>query len=173
MEQNNPEGIYAIQLPYPTINIDKPNNIYARMMLDNAGGSISEMSAVSLYFYNHLVTSPLVKEISIVFEKISIVEMHHLEIFGKLAFLLGENPRLWTQRNHQRIYWTPGYNKYSFELPQLMKYAINSEKAAIQKYERQAAEIKNQNIIDQLNRIILDEQLHVDILTQLYHNYCS
>ena len=46
----------ATQLPYPPIRITKQNKSYAQAILDNMGGRVSEMSAVSLYFYNHLIT---------------------------------------------------------------------------------------------------------------------
>lgn len=64
------------------------NPAYAKAMLDNIGGLNSEMSAISLYVYNNLILEEK-KEIAAIFHKVSIVEMHHLEIFGKLALLLG------------------------------------------------------------------------------------
>ena len=47
-------------------------------------------------------------DIAQTFHKVSIVEMHHLEIFGKLACMLGEDPRMWTQHGCKKAYWTPG-----------------------------------------------------------------
>ena len=72
----------ATQLPYPPIRITKQNKSYAQAMLDNMGGRVSEMSAVSLYFYNHLITEKF-PEVAELFHKISVTEMRHLEIFGK------------------------------------------------------------------------------------------
>ena len=91
------EEIFASQKPYPLVSITERNCTYGRMMLDNIGGANSEMSAVSLYLYNNLLLN-FDKHLSYVFHKISIVEMHHLEIFGQLARLNGENPRLGTHR---------------------------------------------------------------------------
>ncbi len=81
--------LYHSDLPYPPIRVKQRNPVYAKDMLDNLGGANSEMSAVSLYFYNFLVTAEN-REISEAFRQISIVEMHHMEIFGTLARQLGE-----------------------------------------------------------------------------------
>ena len=159
----------ATQLPYPPIRITKQNKSYAQAMLDNMGGRVSEMSAVSLYFYNHLITEKF-PEVAELFHKISVTEMRHLEIFGKLACALGGNPRLWSSKPNGRHYWSPSYNTYSLELPQLLKNAIQSEKQAIEKYQRQSERIKDSNVVENLQRIILDEMEHVELLTACYHS---
>lgn len=167
--QNNqrpPAKLYKAELPYPTITIASPNQRYANMMLDNIGGKNSEISAMSLYFYNHLITREH-QEISACFHNISIVEMQHMEMFGQLTLLLGEDPRLWTQYFPRKQYWTPAYNRYSMKMKELMANAIQSEKDSITKYQRQAQAIEDSNIQELLNRIIIDEELHVKILTEL------
>ena len=98
---------YTADLPYPPIKVEMKNPAYAKAMLDNIGGLNSEMSAISLYVYNNLILEEK-KEIAAIFHKVSIVEMHHLEIFGKLALQLGEDPRMWThygcKNQHQIAY---------------------------------------------------------------------
>lgn len=170
METNN--MLYSSEQPYPPIKVNECNPFYGRLMLDNIGGSNSEISAVTLYFYNNLITSTH-DDIAYIFHKISIVEMHHLEIFGKLSFQLGENPRLWTYKGRSRnlFYWTPGYNKYPMELCNLLSNSIKSEKAAVEKYTNQIEIIKNTNIIANLKRIIEDERIHINIFENLYNEY--
>lgn len=157
--------------PYPPIEITGHNPAYAREMLDNLGGSNSEISAVSLYFYNNLMTQEKYEDIAYIFHKISIVEMHHLEIFGKMAYCLGEDPRLWTWRYNRRNYWTPAYNRYPSEFCRLIYNALNGELAAIEKYECQVRCIDNKNIVENLCRIIEDEKVHVDIFRQIIEEY--
>ena len=57
-------------------------------MLDNMAGNRSEMSAISLYTYNQLITDEH-KEIAEIFHKISIVEMHHLLYFWYFGQTIG------------------------------------------------------------------------------------
>ena len=162
---------YTADLPYPPIKVEMKNPAYAKAMLDNIGGLNSEMSAISLYVCNNLIMEEK-DEIATIFRKVSIVEMHHLEIFGKLALQLGEDPRMWTHYGCKKTYWSPSYNQYPSELPALMHNAINSEKAAISKYQHQIAYIRDENITDILRRIILDERHHVEIFEQVYRTYC-
>lgn len=170
MSQSDAHMLYHSDLPYPPVQAGKKNPSYARAMLDNLGGSNSEMSAVSLYFYDSLVTAAQ-EEISLVFHKINVVEMHHMEIFGTLASQLGADPRLWTFRGTKPTYWTPGYHRYPQKLEMLLRYAIEGEEAAVLKYQKQAKMILDGNIVENLNRIILDEQIHIQILKDLYQRY--
>lgn len=114
-------------------------------------------------------------EISSCFRGISIVEMHHLAIFGQLACLLGAEPRMWSRAGNFRNfsgknmrYWSAGYNSYSGDLPVLLKNAIDGEYRAIQIYRKQCEWIKDEHIRENLERIIKDEELHVKILRGMY-----
>ena len=48
---------------------------------------------------------------------------------------------------------------------------IAAEKAAIRKYQSQIACIEDPDIVAILKRILLDEELHVEIFTGLYETY--
>ena len=86
--------------PYPDIHVRGRDPRYARAMLSNIGGVTSEMSAVALYLYDHLVSgdTPTAR----IFREISVVEMHHLEIFSELAMQLGADPRLWSVQRRRK-----------------------------------------------------------------------
>ena len=68
-------------------------------------------------------------------------------------------------------YWTPSYNNYTFDLSRLMFNALQGELDAINKYENQLSLIKNDNICDNLKRIILDEKLHVALFERIIQEY--
>lgn len=163
---------FASSKPYPPVQVCERNQAYGRMMLDNMGGNNSEMSAVSLYLYNNLLIDED-ERLSNIFHKISIVEMHHLRIFGQIARLMGENPRLWTYRGNRMAYWTPGYNNYPMEIKALLMNALNGEKNAVQKYEQQCQKIADPHIVACLRRIIEDEEIHIRIFESLYDEYCK
>ncbi len=157
--------------PYPPVSVAGKNNCYGRLMLDNYGGAHSEMSTISLYLYNHFQTEQKYRDIAFLFRKISIVEMHHLRIFGSLATLLGEQPRLWTHRTSRMSYWTPEYNLYAIELDRIVHNSLAGEKTAIQKYEQQIAGIDDILIVTNLERIVMDEKIHVKILEKIIAEY--
>ena len=164
---NQSEYSATLELPYPPVQVENGCKEYAYAMLSNIGSDNSEMSAVSLYFYNSVILNPDHGEFARCFHSISIVEMHHLTIFANLAHQMGLDPRLWNVSNHNRRYWTPAYNRYPRKIQELLENAIKSELAAIQKYTRQAEMIKDANIVENLNRIILDERHHIELFNTM------
>lgn len=164
---------YKVDLPYPPIQINGVYPEYGYMLLSNIGSSNSEVNAVSLYTYNKIITSPGFKEISDTFHAISIVEMHHLDIFSQFCLLEGVDPRWWSCDQGNFEYWSPQFHAYPKELSCLLKYAIQGEQDAIKKYQQQAAIICDENIVKMLERIILDEQHHVELLNNLLCKYCG
>lgn len=161
---------YAVDLPYPSIDDLDINIEYGQILLSNVGGLHSEMNAVSLYFYNSIILKEYPK-IQKIMEQISIVEMHHLKIFAQMCFLLGVDPRLWECQNDYLEYWSPGFNIYPRHLQQLLENAIIQEQNTISIYHHQIDIINEPIICNMLKRIILDEQLHVEIFQQLLNDY--
>lgn len=164
-------GKFQSPLPYPPVQVCGRNPAYAREMLSNIGSCHSEMSTVSLYIFNSLVTEDEFEEISQCFQGMSVVEMHHLRIFSKLAMRLGAQPRLWSQNRGQHVYWSPACNKYPCQLKAILINAIEGENAAIEKYRKQITYMNDPYICALLERIILDEELHVEILTDLFKRF--
>lgn len=158
--------------PYPEVRAEGRNPRYAQAMLSNLGGVHSEMSAISLYFYNQLVTEG-VAEVAAAFHEVTIVEMRHLEIFGNLAMQLGADPKLWSVQRGRRAWWSPEYVQYVRKIGPLLQEAMRSERAAIQKYESQLRWIGDENIRANLRRILADERLHLEIFTHLFERYAE
>lgn len=154
---------YYIDMPYPSIDDLDVNVLYGQMMLSNLGGLHSEMNAVSLYFYNHVITEDAWPELAQAMHGISLVEMHHLEIFAEMCFRLGVDPRLWDCQNDFLEYWSPGYNVYPRQVNTMLENAIIQEQKTIDIYQNQISCIDEPVIQSMLQRIILDEQLHVEI----------
>lgn len=157
-------------LPYPPVAAQIKSPAYAQAMLSNMSGSVSEMCAVSLYFYNRLLSQEQQK-IADIFSKMAVVEMHHLEIFWTLAHQMGADPRLWQRRAGRMLYWSPGYNDYPQELLPILQNSLKCEQLTIQKYQDQAEEISDENVVENLMRIILDEQVHASILKELIEQH--
>lgn len=162
---------YFINKPYPEMTDIKENPQYASLMLSNLAGLYSEMNAVSLYFYNHVILKDVWPELSVAMEKISIVEMHHLDIFAHLAYHLGADPRLWDCQQGCLEYWSPGYNVYPSHLKSLLENAIIQEQNTIAIYQQQITCIKERTIQKILHRIIEDEDLHIQIFEYFLNEY--
>ena len=163
---------YTLDIPSPCVDNLDVNTTYGQMMLSNLGGLHSEMNAVTLYFYNHIILQQSWKELAEAMECISKVEMIHLDIFAKMCCRLGVDPRLWDCQNDFLEYWSPGYNIYPRQIPTLLENAIIQEQNTITTYNYQIECIDEPIIQESLKRIIQDEQLHVEIFQhflKLYH----
>ena len=156
---------YYVDLPYPPIDHLNVNVKYAQMMLSNLSGLHYEMNAVSLYFYNSIISND--ENIKEAMKHICKVEMKHLEIFAKMCYLLGADPRLWDCQNDSLDYWSPGYNIYPRQTCSMLENAIIQEQNTISIYSHQIDIIDEPIICNMLKRIILDEQLHVEIFQDL------
>lgn len=55
---------YTLDIPYPCVDNLDVNTTYGQMMLSNLGGLHSEMNAVTLYFYNHIILQQSWKELA-------------------------------------------------------------------------------------------------------------
>ncbi|MDR0532006.1 MAG: demethoxyubiquinone hydroxylase family protein [Oscillospiraceae bacterium] len=156
----------------PPIRVQGVNLAYAEMMLGNIGGRNSEMSAVAHYTYNRLVTQDSYTEASNLYHKIRIDEMRHLETFGRLALLLGAEPRLWQSAANGAgcgmEYWSPAYVCYcTDDLESILQSSIGEERDAIEKYEAQTAAIGDPYVRDMLRCVICDEDRHITMLREL------
>lgn len=129
---------FSDHTPYPPVETDGKNPQYAAAILSNIGACSSEMTAVSLYFYDSLITRNHRPDIAQCFHRISLVEMRHLDLFGELALKLGADPRLWSCSKSRMYYWCPGCCQYTAHLPDLLTNALNGEIEAIRKYHAQS-----------------------------------
>ena len=163
---------YMASGPYPEVRAAGRNWRYGQAMLSNIGAGTSEMSAVARYLYGTF-TQVEQPEVAECLHHIAIVEMHHLDIFSRLAFQLGEDPRLWAPARTGRRYWTPEYLRYTHRLDRFLTQALEEERTAILKYRQQTSWIKDENIVDNLLRIIEDEEVHIQVLTCLLESYCG
>lgn len=168
MEEIPCEIQYTAPGPYPEVKAGEKNRRYGMAILSNVGGGISEMTAVADYLYGRFTQR---SEVADCLGHIAVVEMHHLAIFSELSRQLGEDPRLWSPFRGGRKYWTPEYQRYPRQLDQSLRYLLEEEENAIRKYTQQALWIQDENVVENLRRIIADEEVHVQVLKGLMEAY--
>lgn len=156
--------LFADPSPYPSIRCEGENPRYAAAMLADLGSCNSEMTAVSFYFYASLLTRDCFPDYSECFRRIDMVEMHHMDMLGQLALLLGTDPRLWAMDKEAPKYWSPSCILYPSTLPAIVKAALAGEKEAIKQYREQCSWIEDRLVLAVIRRIIKDEELHASIL---------
>ena len=160
---------YADPSPYPEVKVSGPNKYYAKIIMDDYAGKISEFTAISQYLYHNFSMRPKYNELADILENISITEMHHMEMLSTMIRLLGCEPIF---QNSSNIPFTTNYVYYGNNICDQLRNDLKSEFEAINAYEQNIRVIKDPYIQDVLRRIILDEKLHAKIFEEQIKKYC-
>ena len=162
---------YKVDLPYPPLDCVKLNVHDCKLVMQDYAGIVSEISATTQYFYHHLYAKKDgYDEIGETLMGLGIVEMHHLDILGQLIIKLGGDPKLLSLStcncNHV-TWWCGDFIDYSKTLPKIILEDISAEKASIKAYSRHANMVNQECVSAIFKRIILDEELHIEILCNI------
>lgn len=157
----------SIKLPYPKVDVKRKNSQYAKMIKKCYCGLYSELTLINQYMYQKFIVIPHLKDI---FDKISQVELEHFNILGELLIALGESPSFLLEKNHKTYNWSTNCISYENNLKDILIKNIQNEEKIIKEYRNIAKIVEDDNIITILNRIILDEELHLKIFKEIYKN---
>lgn len=147
--------VYLDSEPYPTV-AKGPDPSTVRMLKEDYAGAASEMTAVSQYIYQNILSADNESFANAILQ-IAIVEMSHLDMLGDAILALGGNPTF----GNGTVFWQGKLVNYARTLPEMLRADIEAETQAIANYERHAANTTNASVRALLTRIIKDEQLHL------------
>lgn len=163
---------YILTAPYPPVPTVKPDAGAARRLLADYAGNEGELTAITQYFYNSLL-APLAGESGIgdLFACVSRVEMHHLELIGKLILAYGGDPGFLAYSRNNRPTWWDGSNVNYDKSPQrMLEAALRGERDAVENYKRTAAYVSDAGCRALIARIIADEEHHIALFTGALHD---
>jgi bacterioferritin len=156
------KSCYRVDLPYPEVCIEHRNKGYAALLLDDYASCVSEYTAIAQYVYAQATTDN--ECLQDTFLGIGIVEMCHLNLLADVIVQLGVKPKF---RSGCGEIWCSSFVPYGHCTKDRVKLAIQSEYAAILQYEKHIQKIGNCEITKLLERIVMDEKLHVNIFKQI------
>lgn len=157
-----------VDLPYPPIEVQGENRMYANLLSIDYCGGVSELSAITQYINNENRLSCEMCSMARTLLGIAMAEMMHLQKLGELIVLLGGNIDFIAKNNNgrQRM-WTPEYLNLPETAKKMLIADIEAEKAAINQYRMHISVIKDDCVNAVLQRIIMDEEYHIMILQAL------
>lgn len=155
---------FASDLPYPPITTAK-NPKDAKILMGVYSGMCGELTAILTYAYQAYISVDVPK-LCHTLEGIAKVEMLHHSLLGKSIFALGGYPVMGA-----RTYWNGSYVDYTTKLESFLKNDIAHEQNAILDYERTMLNIDTDDVKALIERIILDEQVHIKILQDLLNEF--
>lgn len=156
---------------YPPVKVEGKNIKYARLLMDDYAGVVSEMTAICQYLHHHFHLDEKYPDVAELLEEVSIVEMRHLEMLGETILLLGGDPQFGHFVKGKPTYWSGSYVKYSKDICQALRFDVQAERAAIANYRKRITQIRDKHIQKLLQRIILDEELHVKLFLEAARKY--
>lgn len=151
---------YASELPYPEIEVEQ-NVAESKLLMPVYSGSSGELTAVLTYCFQLYVT-PKYPDIQEALEGIAVAEMRHHELLGKTIYKLGGYPIMGA-----RTYWNGSFVNYTLDPKRYLRENILAEQNAIMNYERTILNLSTDSVKMLLERIILDEEIHIKIFKQL------
>ena len=159
-----------LDIPYPKIIVNKKDKNLAYRIMDSYAGIISELTQITQYSFQSFYLNKYV-DLSKILESIAMVEMEHLKILGILIDKLGLIPYYATYNNNTAIPWNSDYVNFTTDYRSMLVYNIDSEKETIKAYNKIISSTDDENIIAIFKRIILDEERHIQIFSELLKNY--
>ncbi len=155
-------NLYKSELAYPVVSVEK-NLGDSKVLMPVYGGVGGEITAIMTYTYQHFITEN--KELSLMLEGVSAVEMHHMELLGKAITALGGYPVI-----GGRTYWNGSSVNYTLDPKRFLKQNVIAEENAILSYERAILNLSQDSLKLMLERIILDEEIHIKLFKEFLNS---
>ena len=171
--ERHKKGKYFDPSPYPTVKVLSTNLNYSEILMDDFAGVVSEFTAISQYLYHHFLFKQIDKELGELLENVSITEMLHMEILADTIKKLGGNPVLRGSNSTQGDFWSGKFVYYGTNLCEQLKADIDAEYKAIDEYQKHIYYIGDPHVQAILQRIILDEKVHIRLFNQALQKYCG
>lgn len=159
---------FAAKEPYPSLEGIGENPRDLQIVYNDYAGHISEFSAITQYVY-HQLEAKGEGDLQIGSSLLSIaqIEMRHLNIFGEMMIKLGGNPRFFYREDGVLRPWQGGLIDDERQIVRMLKSDIWLERQTIDSYRWQSSQVSQPPIGAMLQRLILDEEIHLRILDQL------
>ncbi|NCA66561.1 MAG: bacterioferritin [Clostridia bacterium] len=142
---------------WPEAVIEHPNLKEAMLLQEDYAAKDSETTAIFTYSFQTYIIEPMDETLGHIFEEIAISEMTHHEKLGLMIVQLGGNPVIGARNG----WWNGSYVNYTRNIRDMLVHNIKIEQAAIMHYRETISKLSNPSIKAVLERIILDEEIHI------------
>lgn len=157
-------------IPYPPTDNLTPD-IRSAQIISFAYASLKgELTAILQYIYHSFHMANFNQEDSDILVSIALAEMKHLDILGESMLKLGLNPK-YVQYPGSKIYYDTSEVAQSTTPNKMIMDDIAGELNAIAEYNKMLFALKNEDVAAIIQRIKMDEELHLEVLKQMLERY--
>lgn len=155
---------FASELPYPEIEVSKSVS-QSKLLMPSYAGAGGELTAILTYSFQSYI-SPKYPDLACALIGVAKTEMLHHKLLGTTIYKLGGYPVMGA-----RTYWNGSFVNYTLDPKKFLQQNIMAEEAAIMNYERTILNLSDESVKMLLERIILDEELHINIFKELLKEF--
>lgn len=152
-----------LDIPYPEAVTEGKNLRWAQLLSSDYAGQMGELTAITKYLYQNLILEERCPELASTLRCVAMVEMHHLELLGKLIVAFGGDP---TYRVGSR-WWNGVYAASPTDPAFILRQNLNAERMAVMGYRRRLEQIGDPCARKVIERIILDEEHHAKLFEEM------
>ncbi|MCL2676237.1 MAG: hypothetical protein FWE84_06660 [Firmicutes bacterium] len=161
-------GPLIVDLPYPSTDELYEDRKSARLIAPAYAAARGEMTAILQYLFHHFnFEHGGMEAIAKTIEAIAISEMKHLDILGSALIRLGASPVFTACPPQMCNFFNACHVRYSTHPQKMLMDDIEAESGAIEDYENILARLENQQVAAIIQRILMDERLHLKVFIEL------
>lgn len=160
----------VLDLPYPSAE-DLTKDVKSGNIISFGYATLKgEIAAVLQYVYHHFFFDLLDKGDADTMMAIAVAEMTHVNILGETMLKLGVNPR-YVQCPNTNAYFNTSQISRATSPTKMLMDDIQSEMGAIADYQKMLFVLQNEKVAAIIQRIVLDEQLHLETFKKMLEKY--
>ena len=153
----------CISLPYPCVS-GRVNNKELELLYDLYAGRFSESTLLATYFYQSITLRDC--NLNQLIREIKACELKHLNLLADAITVFGGDPVFAGTHN----YFSGSYPSYEREIKSAIYSDLYLKEQIIEQYSKLERITQNSSLLELLSRILMDEKLHYDLLTNAYSN---
>lgn len=162
-----------LDLPYPSVDCICKDPKSAGIISSAYAGHHGELTAILQYIYHAFYFEKAGEdETAAVLDGIAIAEMHHFEILGAMLLRLGTDPVYTICPPFKCNFYNTSHIAYSKTRQKMLLDDLAGELYAVESYERMLSELTSEQVAAVIERIKMDEELHVKALKKELSRYC-
>lgn len=158
---------------YPSVKDITRDLISARIISPAYATSCGELNTVLQYIYQSFCFNHAGKEsMAELIQSIAIAEMMHLNFLGNALINMGVQPLYTFIPPTAFNFYSTKFVPYSSNLANMLDDDIVAEKHAIESYKKMLRRLKNEKVSALIERILQDEQIHLDAFVKAREEFC-
>lgn len=160
-------------LPYPSLSALTPDRKQCDLLFSAYAAPASELNTILQYIYHSMQFEKAdMYDVSHALISIAVCEMDHLHLLGQAIIKLGGDPEYVYNCNGRRNFYSTSAVTYSTDPCQMILNDITGENGAIEGYKHILSALDGAPLSALISRIIMDEELHLTTLKNIYSELC-